>query len=403
MFLPLWLTGKSDLRFRPETRPLSIAILANSAESLYNFRGDLIRSLVDNGMRAYALAPDYDAVSKARLRDLGAIPIDIQLDRNGTNLIRDFICLMELCKLFRRIRPDIFFGYFMKPVIYGGLAAWLSRVPRRVVMVAGLGYVFIDNDQKPARKLRFLRLFVTWLYSLVFHRVDKIIFQNRDDLAVMVEAGAAPPDRAVLIDGSGVNLDRFQSKNLAPRNGRPLTFIWTGRLLREKGVAELVEATRIVRERGHDVDVFVVGGLDSNPSSLQEKDVSAWHSAGVINWTGKVDDVRSWLGQADVFVLPSYYREGIPRSTQEAMAMGLAIITTDAPGCRETVEDGRNGFLVPVRSPQALADAMIQYAEQPDLAARHGQASLELVARKFDVKIINRKMLEFLIPATSPE
>lgn len=395
--------GQSDLRFRPESRPVSIAILSNSAESLYNFRGDLIRSLTEKGMRVYSLAPDYDAASRARLKDLGAVPVDIALDRNGTNIVRDLICVVNLYRILRGIRPDVFFGYFMKPVIYGGLAAWFARVPRRVVMVAGLGYVFIDNGRNLSWKFRVVRSLVTRLYSLVFHRVDKVIFQNPDDMALMLEAGVATPDRTVLIDGSGVNLEHFKAKTKVPRAGGRLSFIWTGRLLREKGVAELVEATQIVRERGHRIEVIVVGGLDSNPGSLREEEVSAWHDAGVINWTGKVDDVRPWLERADVFVLPSSYREGVPRSTQEAMAMGLAVITTDAPGCRETVEDGLNGFLVPVRSSAALADAMIRYVENPDLAARHGQASLELVARKFDVKIINRKMLEFLIPAAPVE
>jgi glycosyltransferase involved in cell wall biosynthesis len=273
-----------------------------------------------------------------------------------------------------------------------------ARVPRRVVMVAGLGFVFIDADRGTSAKARVLKAVVNSLYWLAFRLSHRVIFQNPDDFELMVESGIAPRDRAMLVDGSGVNLDRFPLRTTPRDAQRRLTFIWMGRLLREKGVVELVEATKIVREQGFDVEVLLVGGVDSNPGSLTEATVQGWHEAGVITWTGKVDDVRPYLAQSDVFVLPSY-REGLPRSTQEAMAMGLAVITTDVPGCRETVVNGVNGMLVPVRSAPAIADAMIRYAREPGLAAQHAAAGRALVKRKFDVRVINRHMREALIGA----
>lgn len=374
----------------------TVVILSSYAESLYNFRGDLIRALIERGLRVYALAPDYDAAKVARVEALGATAIAVPLDRNGMSAFGDLKSLLHLRKVMRDLRPQLFFGYFMKPVIYGTLAAWLARVPRRVAMVAGLGSLYTDGGGPISVKARLLRSLSTHLYGLAFHRANTVIFQNRDDLTLMVEAGAAPADRSVLINGSGVNLERF-TPSQTPRGERPITFIWTGRMLREKGVLEIIEAAKIIREKGNTIEVMLVGGADSNPGSLREEDIRAWNDAGIINWTGKVDDVRPYLHKSDVFLLPSYYREGVPRSTQEAMASGLAVITTDAPGCRETVVDGRNGFLVPVRAVAHLAEAMLRYVEDPSLARKHGAESRKVVAEKFDVEMINRQMLATLL------
>jgi glycosyltransferase involved in cell wall biosynthesis len=374
---------------------VSIAVLSNSSETLCNFRGDLIRSLVEGGHRIYALAPDYDAAKRTQVEALGATPVDIPLERNGLNPLRDLKTVWLLYRFLRGRRPAVFFGYFMKPVIYGTIAAWLAGVPRRVSMVAGLGFVFINAEQNPPLKARLLKFAVKLLYAIAFRCADKVIFQNRDDLSLMQVGGVVPRGRAVLVNGSGVNLERFSS---APtrQSGKPLTFVWTGRLLREKGVLELVEATRAIRDEGHDIEVVLVGGVDGNPGSLQEAEVRQWHDEGIVRWAGKVDDVRPYLQNADIFVLPSY-REGLPRSTQEAMATGLAVITTDVPGCRETVVDGVNGMLVTVRSASALAEAMRRYVNDPSLAVRHGKASLELVRAKFDVEVINQAMRNVLL------
>ncbi|ALC12114.1 glycosyltransferase family 4 protein [Sphingopyxis sp. 113P3] len=372
-----------------------IAVLSSYAESLYNFRGDLIRSLVERGHPVYALAPDFDSVKKGRVEALGATPVDIPLERNGLNILRDLRTIWSLYRFFRTHRPRIFFGYFMKPVIYGTIAAWLARVPRRVAMVAGLGFVFINAEQHPSLKARLLRCAVKALYAVAFRCADKVIFQNRDDLSLMLDGGVVPPERVALVHGSGVNLNHFRPA-LPRRGGRPVTFVWTGRLLREKGVLELVEATRALRDDGLDLNVILVGGIDGNPGSLQEFEVRQWHDEGIVHWVDKVDDVRPYLQGADVFVLPSY-REGLPRSTQEAMATGLAVITTDVPGCRETVIDGLNGMLVPVRSAVALAAAMRRYLNEPSLAAQHGEASLDRVRSKFDVEVINQAMRNILV------
>jgi glycosyltransferase involved in cell wall biosynthesis len=391
------------MRVTASARNPAIFIVSNGVKSLYNFRGDLMRKLIGDGWRVYALAPDYDAATRARIEELGAVPVSVSMARNGMNPLRDLHTIIAIYREMRRVRPQIFFGYFMKPVIYGTIAAWLARVPRRVVLVAGLGTVYMDTDEAAPRKARLLRHLVSGLYAIAFRRADRVIFQNRDDLATMVDAGICPRDRATVVDGSGVNLEHFTQPADRQLGERPLTFIWTGRLLREKGVLELIEATQAVRARGGEVEVILVGGLDSNPGSLTQEEVQSWHDAGIVNWVGMVEDVRPYLWRSDVFVLPSYYREGIPRSTQEAMATGLAVITTDAPGCRETVVDDVNGQLVPVRSSGALADAMMRYVLDRALVARHAKASCALVEQKFDVHIINERMsAEVLGPDHKP-
>lgn len=380
------------MRITASDRNPAIFIVSNGVKSLYNFRGDLMGKLISDGWRVYALAPDYDAATRARIEEIGAVPVPVSMARNGMNPLRDLRTIIAIYREMRRVRPQIFFGYFMKPVIYGTIAAWLARVPRRVVLVAGLGTVFMDTDEAVPGKARLLRHLVSGLYAIAFRLAHRVIFQNKDDLAMMVDAGICPHDRATVVDGSGVNLQHFTQSAERHSGERLLTFIWTGRLLREKGVLELIEATQAVRARGGEVEVILVGGLDSNPGSLTHEEVQSWHDAGIVNWVGMVDDVRPYLWRSDVFVLPSYYREGIPRSTQEAMATGLAVITTDAPGCRETVVDDVNGQLVAVRSSGALADAMMRYVLDPALVARHAKASRTLAEQKFDVHIINKRM-----------
>lgn len=388
------------MRVKALDRSPTIFVVSNGVKSLYNFRGDLMRKLSNEGWRVYAIAPDYDAATRARIEDLGAIPVSVPMARNGMNPVRDLRTIIALYREMRRVRPQIFFGYFMKPVIYGAIAAWIARVPRRVVLVAGLGTIYMNTDEAISGKARLLRHLVSGLYAIAFRLAHRVIFQNKDDLALMVDAGVSPPDRSTVVDGSGVNLDHFTMTAERHPTERPLTFIWTGRLLREKGVLELIEATQSVRARGADIEVILVGGVDSNPGSLTKSEVQSWHDAGIVNWVGMVDDVRPYLWRSDVFVLPSYYREGIPRSTQEGMAASLAVITTDAPGCRETVIDDVNGLLVPVRSSTALADAMMRYVLEPTLVERHAKESRALAEKKFDVNIINKRMTAEIIGQT---
>jgi glycosyltransferase involved in cell wall biosynthesis len=368
----------------------SVAIITSIAFSMANFRGPLIRRMVSKGITVYALAPDYDEQTRAAVRALGAAPVDISLERTGLHPARDLADMVRLAGTLRRLRPDLVFGYFIKPVIYGTLAARLAGIQRRYALVAGLGYVFTPDGSRDSAKRQILRSVASTLYRVAFRLCDRVFLQNSDDLEVLCSRGLLPRDKAVLISGSGVDLARFQP---AQSIVSPVTFVLVARLLREKGIVEYVDAARRIKESESDVRFLLLGDVDSNPGGLKREDVERWVAEGVIEWPGQVPDVRTWLAQSSVFVLPSY-REGKPRSTQEAMAMALPVITTDAPGCRDTVEEGINGFKVPVRDARALEAAMRRFIDAPELIAQMGQASRVLAERLFDVHRINDAMLD---------
>lgn len=367
----------------------SVAIITSIAFSMANFRGPLISRMISKGITVYALAPDYDEQTRAAVRALGAEPVDISLERTGLRPVRDMADMVRLAGTLRRLRPDLVFSYFIKPVIYGTIAARLAGIRRRYALVAGLGYVFTPDGSRDSAKRRMLRSVASTLYRVAFWLCDRVFLQNGDDLEVLCSRKLLPRDKAVLISGSGVDLDRFQPEQPVVS---PATFVLVARLLREKGIIEYVEAARRIRESGNDARFFLLGDVDSNPGGLKRGDVERWVAEGVIEWPGQVPDVRTWLARSSVFVLPSY-REGKPRSTQEAMAMALPVVTTDAPGCRDTVEEGVNGFKVPVRDARALEAAMRRFIDDPELIARMGQASRDLAERLFDVHRINDAML----------
>lgn len=359
---------------------------------MLNFRGPLIRDLVAAGVKVHALAPDYDDELRQKIQDLGAYPVDFQLTRTGMNPVRDGIDMLQLAALLRRLRPNVTLGYFIKPVIYGTLAAWLAGVPRRVAMIEGLGYVFTVSSDRQSWRRRLLKNIVSSLYRFSLGRAHQVIFLNKDDLAEFIAARLVHEDKAVNLGGIGVDLSDWP---VAPAHVRPITFLLAARLLREKGIVEYAGAARLVKARHPEVRFVLLGGLDPNPGGLSHAEVQAWVTEGLLEWPGHVA-VKPWLTQTSVYVLPSYYREGLPRSTQEAMAMGRPVITTDAPGCRETVEEGVNGFLVPIRNVPALAEAMLRFVQNPGLIESMGRESRRLAEAHFDVRKINARLLKIL-------
>jgi len=376
--------------FPNQSSRLRVGIIGNQAFSLLNFRGPLIADMVAEGCEVLALAPDYDETTSAKVRALGAEPVNFSLSRTGMNPARDATDMLRLAFLLWRLNLDITFGYAIKPVIYGTLAASLARVPRRFALIPGLGYAFTPSNASEPLKRQLLRNMVLFLYRIALRRADKVFFQNDDDRALFVDEGAVRPERSIRVNGTGVDLDRWQT---APPITKPVTFLLVARLLREKGIVEFVEAARQVKIKHSDVRFILLGGLDSNPGALSHAEVETWVAEGILEWLGHVPDVRPWLSQASVYVLPSYYREGVPRSTQEAMAMGRPVITTDTPGCRDTVINGESGFLVTLRDVEALAGAMERFIQQPELIERMGQAGRRIAEERFDVRKINQVIM----------
>lgn len=375
----------------------SLAIISSQAFSLINFRGQLIADLVAKGVKVFALAPDYTDDLRLNIRALGAVPVDFHLIRTGMSPWRDLWDMLALAVLLRQLSPDAALTYFIKPVIYGTLAAWMARVSHRVAMIEGLGYVFTSSGQSLSWPRRVLRGTVSVMYRVALSRARRVVFLNRDDILEFTKSGLVNPDKVEHIEGIGVDLDYWGVANAVVS---PVTFVLAARLLREKGVVEFAQAAARVKALHPTARFILLGALDPNPGSLDIDEIKSWVSSGTIEWPGHVDPMP-WIAQASVYVLPSY-REGLPRSTLEAMAMGRAIITTDVPGCRETVVDGVNGFMVPKCDVLALTDAMLKFINQPEQVVTMGQESRRMVEARFDVKKINPQLLRILDPGSSP-
>lgn len=373
----------------------TLALITSHAPSLLQFRAPLISELRARGVRVLALAPNFDENTRASVECLGATPIDFPMVRTGMNPIRDAFNTWRLFVLLRSIRPDISLGYFIKPVIFGTLAAWLAGVPRRFAMIEGLGFVFTYSGGVFSIKRRLLKQLVLWLYRLGISRAHRVIFLNPDDQDELVRAGVLARDKGFLLGGIGVDLERWRSSKEVLN---PITFMMVGRLLREKGVVEYSEAARIIKRKYPHVRFILLGALDDNPGSMTDSDVQEWCKEGILEWHGHTA-VEPWMAQTSVFVLPSF-REGVPMSTQEAMAMGRAVITTDVPGCRQTVLEGVNGFLVPPRDAYALAERMERFIEKPELIVTMGSASRQLAEEHFDVRKVNQRLVGLLLGGT---
>lgn len=369
-----------------------MALVTSIAHSLPNFRGPLIAALAGAGIRVLALAPDYDDATRAKVRALGGEPVDYSLERAGMRPLRDMADGLRLWRLLRRLKPDAVLCYFAKPVIYGTLAAWLARVPRRVAMIEGLGYVFTEGEDSESLKRRTLRRLARFLYRRALKRAHSIVFVNADDAATFVDSRLADRGKVVNVGGIGVDLEYFAP---APPVTAPPTFLLLCRLLREKGVREYADAARLVKARFPEARFLLLGSLDPNPGAMKAAEIEAWVREGVLEWPGHVDDVRPSLRETSVYVLPSY-REGVPRSTQEAMAMARPIVTTNSVGCRDTVEEGVNGFMVPARTVEPLAAAMIRFIEEPALIEAMGRESRRLAEERFDVHRANAVLMGLL-------
>jgi glycosyltransferase involved in cell wall biosynthesis len=366
---------------------MKIAVIASLAQSLVNFRGPLLATLTAAGHEVFACAPGHDAAVNGSLAKLGVRYYSIPLERTGMNPVRDVALLLHLTRRLRRLRADLVLGYTVKPVIFGSLAAYLAGVPFRFSIITGLGYAFTSVPHASvARRLVNGLLLTMYRISLATNRA--VFFQNPDDQALFIRYRLVTPQQGILVHGSGVDLDHFQES--APVD-TPV-FLLIARLLKDKGIREYVDAARHVRARHSEARFQLLGPYDTNPSAIRPEDVDAWRHEGAIEYLGETDDVRPFLRACSVYVLPSY-REGTPRTVLEALATGRPIITTDAPGCRETVVHGWNGFLVPPRDVQALAKTMEIFIDKPELIQVMGKRSRSIAVQKYDVHNVNAVIL----------
>lgn len=364
-----------------------VVIVGGLAESLVNFRGPLIRALLAAGHEVVAMAGNTGPRAVAAIEALGVRFVPFPVARNGLNPLQDLRTFFVLYRLFRDLQPEIFLGYTVKPVIWGGLAARLAGVANRFALVTGAGYAF--GGRGVLR--RFLCRLVSLLYRMSLSGMDRVIFQNRDNLSQFVTLGLVSADRVDLVAGSGVDLEHYVA---CPFDGGATTFLLIARLLREKGICEYVSAARRVQKVFPDARFCLVGPYDPSPDGISEIELNEWVKEGVIEYVGEADDVRPFLAACHVYVLPSYYNEGIPRTLLEALAIGRPILTTEWPGCREPVVIGENGFLVPIRDVDSLSERMLWFIEHRQRFAEMGRRSRNLAEERFDVRKVNAAMLK---------
>lgn len=372
-----------------------ILISQNVSPGILIFRADLVKSLVDKGHVVYAFALDYTAETKSVVEALGAIPVEYSLSKTGMNPLRDLKDTWSLSRKLKAISPGMVFSFFVKPSIYGTLAAKLAGVPRRIAMLEGLGYIHTPAKTGFSLKKRVLQRVHGLLCTMGYAFADKVLFLNLDDPVDLSKKALLNQSRLQVLGPIGLDLALYPYSDIDL--SKPIRFIFIARLLAEKGIFEFLAAARIVKSKYPNAEFVVLGGLDpDNPSALTKEQLDIVIEEGIIIYPGYVTDVSEWIKSSHVFVLPSY-REGFPRSTQEAMAVGRAVITTDVPGCRETVLDGVNGFIVPPWNAETLADKMLYLIANPDEIIRMGDESHRIAVELFDVHKVNSTLEKVLL------
>ncbi|BBL87596.1 glycosyl transferase [Vibrio rotiferianus] len=366
---------------------MRVIVIGALPQSLVNFRGELIKTIQRSGMTVVAMASGVSSEQRNELNDLAQYYIDYPVSRNGLNPFQDSQTLYALLCIFKKNQPDVVLAYTIKPIIWGGVAARVARVNSFYAMVTGLGYAF----QKGGLAKTTLNSLVKFLYRTALKNSKGVIFQNRDNMQVFIDEGIVPQDKCFLVNGSGVDLGHYHVSPLPPKPH----FLLIARLLGDKGIREYVKAAEIVKQKYPEAVFELVGPEDPSPDGIKLEEVNKWVSSGAIEYSGATTDVRPFIENCSIYVLPSYH-EGMPRTVLEAMAMGRPILTTDVPGCRETVVNGENGWLVEKANVEQLAERMIWFIENHDQWPVMGNKSYIMATEKFDVHKVNAEILKIM-------
>lgn len=365
----------------------TIIYAANTSWYLFNFRLELMRRMMERGWRVVAAAPP-DMYSGA-LKKNGIEFIPVPMSRHGANPFKELTLLRNLYGIYKKRRPTLVHHFTIKPVIYGSLAARLAKVPAIVNAVTGLGYVFCSDELKS----RISKPYVKFMYRLISRRENtRIIFQNPDDMSAFAALVSLNASKAALIRGSGVDTSRFTPG--AEPEGMPV-IVLCARMLWNKGVADLIAASRLLKKSGTRFQIILAGDTDpGNPDSIPKEQLLDWEWQGLVKWIGHTDEMSKVFAGSNIVALPSSYGEGVPRSLIEAAASGRPIVAYDVPGCREVVLHGKNGLLVPAGNAEALADALKKLLEDPGLRRRMGAHGRELAVNEFSLERVITETLQ---------
>lgn len=365
-----------------------VAIVTAATNTIMRFRIDMLDEFVRHGAEVMVLGDEPESVWEGVFADHHARYRSYPVARNGVNPLSDLTTLRALESLFREERPTHIFTYQAKPNIYGTLAAARVGGIRCFAMMGGLGSVFHGKDLKS----KLVGTIVACEYRAALKHAEKVFFQNHEDVATFKKRGIIRQDQVVMVHGSGVNLEKFPQE---PLPSKP-SFLFVGRLVRGKGVLDYLEAARMVKKQHPEASFVLVGPYDSNPTALGPKDIEPYIQDGTVRYEGErqPDEIHEFMKACSCFVLPSYYGEGTPKSALEAMATGRPLIVANAVGCREVVREGENGFLVPPKDPQAIAEAMGKLIKNADMKERMAAASRSMAESMFDVRKVNATICE---------
>ncbi|MDK9773422.1 glycosyltransferase family 4 protein [Vibrio sp. B181a] len=366
---------------------MKILIIGASPRSIKNFRGKLITTLKSKGLEVTASASNASLKDINQIIKLGCDYLDYSVSRNGLNPAQDLVTLYSLTKNINHLKPEITLAYTIKPIIWGGIASRFSKVSSFYAMVTGLGYAF----QKGGFKKKLLNVLVRFLYKFSLKKSKGVIFQNQDNMQVFIDEGIIPQEKCFLVNGSGVDLSHYQVSPLPLKSH----FLLIARLLGDKGIREYAKAAQIVKQQYPEAVFELVGPEDPSPDGIKLEEINKWVSSGAIEYSGATTDVRPFIENCSIYVLPSYH-EGMPRTVLEAMAMGRPILTTDVPGCRETVVNGDNGWLVEKANVEQLAERMIWFIENQEQWSVMGNKSHTMANEKFDVHKVNAEILKIM-------
>lgn len=364
-----------------------ILIISNISTSLINFRGELIKKWIDLDYEVYTLSPEYKANHKDILKSWGVKTVEYSLNRSGLNPFKDLKSLINLANKIKKIDPDYIFAYTIKPVVFSSLISKHIKLKGMYSLIPGLGYAFNGGGLKN----KVVNKIAVLLYNISLKNNNKVFFQNPDDLNLFVDLNLIDRKKTVLVNGSGVDIEGFYNSEPQTEN---ISFIMMARLLKSKGTIEYIEAAEIIKNKYPEVEFTILGSPGSGPDAVDMNYVNQANKNCIIHYPGRVEDVKSYIAQSSVYVLPSYYREGTPRSILEAMSMGKPIITTDNPGCRETVIDGKNGFMIPIKNHKILAEKMKYFIENREAIINMGKESRKIAKEKYDVHKVNQKIIE---------
>lgn len=366
---------------------MKVIVIGTLPSSLYNFRGQLLQHLKSLGGNVKALASGASPEDVKAVEQLGAGYIDYPVSRSGLNPKEDFKTFKALGAIFKAEKPDVILAYTIKPIIWGALAARCIPSCRFYALVTGLGFAF----QKGSWKKNLLMKLVIFLYKTALKRADKVIFQNPDNRQVFIDLEIVPEYKTAIVNGSGVDVRHFEVKAL------PLTpkFLLIARLLGDKGIREYIKAANIIKQKYPHALFQLVGPEDPSPDGISLTELIQLNTNHALEYLGGTNDVRPYIEDCSIFVLPSYH-EGLPRTVLEAMATGRPILTTDVPGCRETVVNGENGWLIEKASVDQLAERMIWFIENPQEWQRMADSSRKIAIEKFDVHKVNTELLKIM-------